>query len=229
MPSPGDGARPLSRQVLTDQVYEELLATLMDGRHEPGDALSIDGLARELQVSPTPVREALARLEATGLINRIAMRGYRVAPPLSPAEVAELMDARLVIEPVNALRACERVTPPLIEALDHSIADLRDGTSGPLFAPYRDRWQAARRFHDLIAEHSDNRFLLMAYHCLAGPVQRFRLFSGLGVADADRAVTEHAEILAAFRSQAPKVARQAMIDHLRGVRARGIQDSVDHP
>ena len=87
-------------------MYEELLASLVDGRHEPGDALSIDGVARELEVSPTPVREALARLESTGLVTRIAMRGYRVAPTLSTEELAELMDARLAIEPVTALRAC---------------------------------------------------------------------------------------------------------------------------
>ena len=72
--------RPVSRQVLADHVYEELLASLMDGRLEPGTAVSIDGTARELDVSPTPVREALARLEHTGMVRRVALKGYRVAP-----------------------------------------------------------------------------------------------------------------------------------------------------
>ncbi len=48
---------PVSRQVLADHVYEALLEWLMDGRLEPGAAVSIDGMARELDVSPTPVRE----------------------------------------------------------------------------------------------------------------------------------------------------------------------------
>ena len=45
--------------------------------------VSIDGLAQILDVSPTPVREALARLEMTGLVRRFARRGYRVAPPIA--------------------------------------------------------------------------------------------------------------------------------------------------
>jgi DNA-binding GntR family transcriptional regulator len=48
------GGRTVSRQVLADHVYEELLASLMDGRLEPGAAVSIDGTARELDVSPNP-------------------------------------------------------------------------------------------------------------------------------------------------------------------------------
>jgi DNA-binding GntR family transcriptional regulator len=225
---PGVGSQPLNRQSLTDQVYEALLAALMDGRYEPGDALSIDGVARDLVVSPTPVREALARLEATGLVDRIAMRGYRVAPMLSTAELSELMDARLVIEPVNARRACERATPALVTALDRSIADLRDAPKGSTFAEYRDYWQADTRFHQLIADHAANRFLLMAYNSVGTQVQRFRLFTGLGVTDAECAITEHTAILAAIRAHEPETAQLAMIEHLRGVKSRGMKDIVDH-
>lgn len=154
----GVASRPV-RQVLTDHVYDTLLEMLMDGRYRPSESLSIDGLARELDVSATPVREALARLEVTGLVVRAALRGYRVAPLPTTAELGELMDARLTIEPVNAARACERVTPELIEALDRSISDLRTAPRGPEFAGYRDYWQADMRFHELIAEGAGNRFL----------------------------------------------------------------------
>ena len=105
------GGRTVSRQVLADHVYEELLASLMDGRLEPGAAVSIDGTARELDVSPTPVREALARLEHTGMVRRVALKGYRVAPVFTREDFAELMEARLAIEPVNARLACSRLTP----------------------------------------------------------------------------------------------------------------------
>jgi DNA-binding GntR family transcriptional regulator len=216
------------RQVLTDHVHDKLLEMLMDGRYGPNEAVSIDGIARELDVSATPVREALARLEVTGLVIRVALRGYRVAPLLSTAELAELIDARLAIEPVNASRACERATPALIEALDRSIAELRTAPRGPEFAEYREYWQADMRFHELIAQGAGNRFLLMAYNCLGGSVQRFRLFTGLGVTDAEYAIDEHSAILAAFRAQSPEQARQAMVDHLRGVKDRGFKDVVDH-
>src|SRR6476660_10157017 len=99
-------ARGVSRQVLADHVYEALLVALMDGRLEAGTPVSIDGMARELDVSPTPVREALARLEATGMVRRTALRGYRVAPLFTADQIADLMDARLAIEPANAFMAC---------------------------------------------------------------------------------------------------------------------------
>ncbi len=68
------------RQVLVDGVYDTLVAFLMSGTLAPGDPVGIDSLSRSLEVSPTPIREALARIEATGLVVREPLRGYRVAP-----------------------------------------------------------------------------------------------------------------------------------------------------
>ncbi len=68
-----------SRAALSDSVSAALRARIVDGSYGPGEPVRIDIVARELEVSQTPVREALARLEATGLVVREALRGYRVA------------------------------------------------------------------------------------------------------------------------------------------------------
>ncbi|GAA2006324.1 GntR family transcriptional regulator [Nakamurella flavida] len=220
------GVRPraVNRQVLTDRVYEEVLAGLMDGRFTAGAGISIDGLARDLDVSPTPVREALARLESTGMVTRVALKGYRVAPLFTTEELGELMDARLVLEPVTAMRACERATPELVAELARSVADLRDAPRGGSFAEFRDYWEADERLHRLIAEHSGNRFLLSAYEGLGGQIQRFRYFNGVGVTDAEAAIEEHTAILAAFRTGAAHSVGEAMVAHLAGVKARALGD-----
>ena len=215
----------VSRQVLADHVYEALLVALMDGRLEAGTPVSIDGMARELDVSPTPVREALARLEATGMVRRMALRGYRVAPLFSPEELADLMDARLVIEPANAFMACKHGDPQLTKQLEQAIEDLKAAPRGPSFAEFRAYWEADERFHRLIAESADNQFLLSAYNALGGQVQRFRFFGGLGVTDADYAIAEHTEILRAFEAGDAGLARQKMIDHIEGVKQRSQHDS----
>ncbi|NUT71170.1 GntR family transcriptional regulator [Pseudarthrobacter sp. C4D7] len=215
----------VSRQVLADHVYEALLVALMDGRLEAGTPVSIDGMARELDVSPTPVREALARLEATGMVRRTALRGYRVAPLFSPEELADLMDARLVIEPANAFMACRHAGRELAGKLQQAIEDLKAAPRGPSFAEFRAYWEADERFHRLIAESADNQFLLSAYNALGGQVQRFRFFGGLGVTDADFAIAEHTEILKAFEAGDPELARQKMIDHIEGVKQRSQHDS----
>jgi DNA-binding GntR family transcriptional regulator len=210
----------VARQALADRVYEEIFASVVDGRLEAGASISIDGIARDLTVSPTPVREALARLESTGLVLRVALKGYRIAPLFTPNELAELMDARLVIEPVNALRACQRATPELTDALAQAIMDLRNAPQGAAFAGFRDSWAADERFHRLIAESGANKFILSAYHSLGGQIQRFRYFGDLGVTDADHAIEEHTSILEAFLARDPEAARDAMIAHIASVRRR---------
>lgn len=217
--------RPVSRQVLADHVYEELLVSLMDGRLEPGAVVSIDGTARELDVSPTPVREALARLEHTGMVRRVALKGYRVAPVFTQDDFAELMEARLAIEPVNARLACARLTPEHLAQLERAVSDLKSAPRGPSFAEYRAYLEADERFHRLIAEYTGNQFMVAAYAALGGQVQRFRLFGGGGITDAEHAIAEHQSVLDAFASGDPEKAALAMADHVRRVRGRAIADA----
>ena len=111
----------LVRSTLVDQVYERLMELLLGGTLKSGDPVSIDGTARYLGVSPTPVREALARLESTGNVVRTAMRGYRVPQMPDAKEIADIMDARLLIEPRLAELACARFDEGLLEALEQAI------------------------------------------------------------------------------------------------------------
>jgi DNA-binding GntR family transcriptional regulator len=220
------GPRTVSRQVLADHVYEEILESLMDGRLEPGATVSIDGTARELDVSPTPVREALARLEHTGMVLRVALKGYRVAPLFSREDYANLMDARLAIEPVTTRLACERMTPEVLVELRQAISDLKEAPRGPSFAEYRDYLDADERFHRLIAENSGNPFMLAAYEALGGQVQRFRLFGGSGITDAECAIAEHQAVFEALELGDPASASAAMIDHVGKVRSRALRDAT---
>ncbi len=213
--------------MLADHVYDELLGSLVDGKYPPGSPLSIDGLSRELDVSQTPIREALARLESTGLVRRTALKGYRVAPLFTTADLADLTEARMVIEPVNAFRACERVTDGFVDQLRQTIADLASSPTGPSFTEFRAYWAADERFHQLIAEHADNAFLLSAYEALGGQIQRFRLFAGLGVTDAEHAIAEHSAILDAFAAGDSEGAREAMKRHIGGVKGRSLNESID--
>ncbi len=218
------GGAWVQRSVLADQVYTEILARLMDGKLESGDPLSIDGTARDLGVSPTPVREALARLEATGMVVRAALRGYRVAPVLSHDELLDLMDARLLIEGHTAEVACQNADEAFLAKLEDSIDDLRQAPNGPHFSDYRSYWEADERFHRTIAEQAGNRFLMGAYNSLGGHVHRFRLFGGTGVRDARSAIEEHTQIVAAMRRGDAAEARAAMAGHLSGVRDRAAQE-----
>lgn len=225
--APAGGRPPLARRSLSDSVYDAVLAMLMDRQLEPDDSLSIDGLARELGVSPTPVREALARLEAPGLVRRTALKGYRVAPLLTDRELRDLMEARLVLEPVLAERACERSTPEFIEDLGRLMKSQHEAGRGPSFENYQDFLRSDEAFHAAIAEQSGNQFLATAYTALGGQVQRFRLFAGQGVIDAEQAVAEHQGIYEAMRAGSPEGTAAAMRTHLTNVSDRAAQELAE--
>src|SRR5689334_22138989 len=115
LPPPRDnasaGPRPLApRQALADDMYEAIKALVMDHVIAPGARVNIDWLARELGVSQTPIREALARLESDGLVTKAPLRGYSATALLTRAEVDELFQFRLLIEPWAAARAAELAT-----------------------------------------------------------------------------------------------------------------------
>jgi len=203
---------------------------IMDGHVEPGDALSIDALAREFEVSSSPIREALARLEHTGLVRRYALRGYRVAPPLRSDELSELIDAREVIEPAVVQAACLARTDELIEALRHTIAQMEQAPRGEDFASYRPYVEADQRFHRLIVEAANNRFLAGAYDTIGSHVQRFRLFAKSGVTDAEDAIAEHRAIADAIAAGNADAAVGAMLTHLEGIRTRVLAELAgEHP
>lgn len=212
-----------SREVLADRVYQLILGQLMDGGLPAGTSISIDGMARVLDVSATPVREAMARLEATGLVVRAALRGYRVAPLLSPDEIVQLMDARCAIEVENASLACGQASNELCDLLEIAIADMRNAPHGSSFEDFSAYWEADERFHLHIAEHANNRFLLAAYNALGGQLQRFRYFSGVGVTDADAAIAEHAAIREAFVRRDRKLAARQMKAHIVRAMSRTIK------
>jgi DNA-binding GntR family transcriptional regulator len=215
-------------RLVVDDVYDQLVSLIVDGHVAPEDALSIDALAREFGVSTSPVREALARLESTGLIRRMAMRGYRVAPALEAGELRELMEARLLIEPGAAARAAVAAgRQSTVSALDDAVVDLAAAPRGSSYDSFRDYYEADRRFHHVVVEGTGNRFLVQSYEALGGQFQRFRLFSGRGVTDAGATIAEHRAIRDAISSGDADAASEAMRAHLHGVSARSLSELAD--
>ncbi|MFJ5045641.1 GntR family transcriptional regulator [Streptomyces sp. NPDC088719] len=216
--------RPSERQPLADQMYEVLLGQFMDGLWSPGRPLNIGALSRELNVSQTPLREALARLEHTGLVRREALKGYRVAPLFSETELIKLMDARLVLEPTLTYEAGRRTTPEFLQDVADSIEELRHCTTGDGSTSLRAYLSADERFHFLIARQSANPFLESAYRSLSGHVQRFRLFTELGSSDAESPARDHAAVHDALVAGDAEGAADRMREHIENAKARALKD-----
>ncbi|MBA4863035.1 GntR family transcriptional regulator [Streptomyces sp. PSKA54] len=227
------------RRALRDGVYDAILEKLLDGSTPPGSSLGIDPLARELGVSPTPVREALVQLEHTGLVSRVALKGYRVAQPLSPRQMAELIDTRSILEVAAAERAAVHAVDlvPELRAAHaqhvlsaHRVRKLRGEGGHPTgFADLREYFAADWEFHLTIIRAADNRFLLQLAESLGAHVHRLRQTVDHGTMDVDQAVEEHAEILAAFESGDPRRPVEAMRRHLSALAGRATAESSESP
>ncbi|GAA2613314.1 GntR family transcriptional regulator [Actinomadura fulvescens] len=210
------------KRPLADQMYDVLLDQFMAGKRAPGEPLNIGALSRELEVSQTPLREALARLEHTGLVVREALKGYRVAPMFSEKEIDKLMDARIVLEPALAYETCRRTTPEFLDELRQAVDELADSAdlADTESRSFRSYWAADDRFHALIAQQSDNQFLETAYRSLNGQMQRFRLFSKLGNTGAGHAAKEHRAVYEALVEGNPEIAAIRMREHLQSANRR---------
>ncbi|MEO5316564.1 GntR family transcriptional regulator [Pseudarthrobacter sp. CC12] len=210
------------RPMLVDQVFEAILSLLLDDKISTGSPLSIDGLAKRFKVSSTPVREALARLETTGMVRREALRGYKVAPEPTASDVAALLTSRQILEPACTSIACTNSTEELVADLEKFHRDLEASRhGGDTFAGYRAYWQADENFHRRIVEATDNEFLLRAYGSIEGHIQRFRLMVHNDMSG-DHTVQEHQAIIDAFKAGDPAAATAAMNSHIEGIRSRSL-------
>ncbi|WP_245518444.1 GntR family transcriptional regulator, partial [Mesorhizobium sp. M1C.F.Ca.ET.189.01.1.1] len=90
---------------LAEDVYEAIFAQLMSLKIAPGSRITVDNLVKEFDVSHTPIREALGRLEGEGLVLKTHLIGYRAAPQITRRRFDELYEMRLLLEPHGAAKA----------------------------------------------------------------------------------------------------------------------------
>lgn len=229
---------PIERRGLRDAVYDRILEQLLRGDVAAGGRLSIDTLARQLDVSPTPVREALVQLERTGLVTREALRGYRVAPPLGPEQLAELFEARLMLETTAVRLAMTRAVDAaelgdrLVRAQDaHGLAGerlMRTMTdSGPDVAAAHDYFTRDYKFHAVFFEFAGNRYLEQMSASLGALTHRLRQAVRSTDSDVREAIREHEAVRDAARCGDVEAACTAMSDHIRAVSDRSVGAASD--
>jgi DNA-binding GntR family transcriptional regulator len=219
--APASGAQAIrlpQRQILTDDVYEAIKAQIMDHAIAPGERMSIESLARELQVSQTPIREALARLESDGLVTKAPLRGYSATPLLTADEMDDLYVLRSLVEPWTAARAAERITDEGRARLEAEIRSCPEAPAGSDYHAYRLITAHDARFHDLIAELAGNGQVRAALGRTHAHLHLFRL--AYAANQGSEALREHREIARAIGAGSPGEAEQAMRRHLEIARER---------
>ncbi|MFG2562620.1 GntR family transcriptional regulator [Streptomyces sp. NPDC048496] len=201
------------RQALADSVYEAVKAMVMDHEIQPGARVGIEALSRSLGVSPTPVREALARLEADGLVVKRSLSGYRATELLSRQGVEELFEMRLLLEPKAVALAAEHAQESQLDRLETLVEEMQGlPEGGDSYAVYGRFVALDQQFHEGLAAATGRSMLAGAVERLHSHLHLFRLSAVTG--GSPSTVMEHSRILRAVLRRSPDRAAEAMREHL---------------
>jgi len=201
-----------SYQPLRDVIFETLRKAIVSGDIKPGERLMEVSLANQMGVSRTPVREAIRRLEAEGLVTMTPRKGTHVAE-LSVKDIMDVLEVRTVLDKLATNLAAKRMQPSQLKALENVhkqyIACVeKNNIEGAI--------KKDVEFHDLIYAASGNPRLVAVAGSLREHVYRFRvIYMSGGDPIAENVLNEHEEILAALKEAQSDIASNLAEKHIR--------------
>ena len=203
---------------LSDQAYRALREEITTGELKPGQRVTERALAQHLGVSPTPVREALQRLEHERLIERDAVRSIRIAEP-SVARLYELSQIEVALRGVAARLAAERATEQevrrIVEACDR--AEALAGRPGWTTERVPAILKETRTFHQLVDEAAHTQTLIDMLSTATAFDWAFRVRwavdSHPDLDSLHRSLEQHRSVAAAIEARDGHAAEAAMRRH----------------
>jgi len=203
---------------LAEDVYGAIFNKLMSLDIAPGSRITVDGLVRELEVSHTPIREALGRLEGEGLVVKTHLVGYSAAAQISRRHFEELYELRLLLEPDAARRAAEQGGDGQIAKLKDTAERMRKLDSQKGRQSYSAFARLDADFHDQIMTLAGNALIRDTLSHLHTHFHIFRLMFHASVTA--EALDEHDALLSALGSRDGEGAAHAMRAHIERSRER---------
>ncbi len=199
-----------ARRRLADEVYEQLIDAIMRREIGPDDHLVQEKLAAELQISRTPVREALMRLEQDGVLevsNRGSFRLYQ----MNDAEIRELYQARAAVEGQSARILANDPKSEVIAKLRDCV-QREENVSDDSAKGY---FEANRNIHRKFVELAGNRFLLEMFDMIWGKAMAFHLFAAIENVDLSKSLGAHMELVDVVASGDKGAALEAFTNHIQ--------------
>lgn len=196
-----------------DKAYDALKQAIIRREIRQGQRLVETQLAEMLNISRTPLREAILRLEAEGFLRRRPDGGVVVAM-LSLREVRELYVVRSVLEGLAAREATARLSEDDLARLDFLVDEMPGADSRP--ADLQRIAQAGREFHQIILRASGNQKCADLLRLLRDHIDRYRRLSLAIPGHAEAAAEKHAAVVRAFRRGDSDEAERIMRRHVLG-------------
>lgn len=206
-----DGEPRLLREV----AYEHLKEAIRDGALQPGEALSESRLSSALDISRTPVREALQKLAQEGLVQIMPNRAVTVAEPSLP-DALNVLHVRSLVEPEIVRLVAESITPETLEILEQTVADMEEAAQ----AGDRSAWSKADTvYHEVLSEACPNALLGKLGLQMRNRIHFLATDAQTTSARLQACTQEHRDIAVAIAEGDGPRAQEAMREHLHQLRA----------
>jgi len=194
------------------RVYETLKQRIINHDMKPGEPINEGVLAKELEISKTPIREAIQQLEKEGFTENIPGKGAFVSR-ISIQDVRETFEIREMLECEAIKRAALRRDPEKLEAVRKAFESSQESSQDGSPPHFR----SGDQIHAFIFESIGNQRLIEIYRRLLDHIVRHRIhfFSDSHQGRSGQSCKEHLEILDALAAQDPARCEQAIREHLR--------------
>lgn len=196
----------------------------MSGELASGDRLVETQLAQQLQVSRTPIREALRQLQQEGLVTADANGGLRVTA-ISVTDAAQLYDCRMALEQVSVAGACKNASELQLQTLDKFVIQAQKLTQRE--TSELNNFQLLDldyQFHRLIAESSENKWLVSLLDQVFDKMMLLRIQTMRQNPKVLEIKIEHQEIFAAIAQRNIQMATEAIQNHLMASKKRVVEE-----
>ena len=214
----GEAGSKTKAQSLTDVAYDALVKGIVQQAYQPGTPLSIDGLARQLSMSNTPVREALMRANGERLVRQKINHGFIVADLLTAKEIRQLFDLRSVLE-IHALESAAVSNAGILE-LKRAVEQMENAADTPGGKADMAYLQLDHDFHRALVSMAGSDFTLKAWEDLHVHLHLARLYNGSGFAEKRDSFKEHRGLLKALQRGEKDEAVSLLGKHLRRAEKR---------
>lgn len=200
----------MAKKDLSGLAYEYIFDKIVTNEFTPGMPIVENDICTNLDMSRTPVREALRRLEVEGLVYKIADRGTFVRE-ISYDDIIEIIELRKIFE-LYALRKCVKNAPDFeIAHLEKMLLDLNSDSDPDAY------YNTDRTLHETIVKYCQNRRMVNYLANINAQLEKLRRVSATTPKRLVRSQSEHLEIIRAIKARDPAAAATALENHIDNI------------